>query len=125
MKLLDLLRSLNSGNTIDPVAPAAGPLDIDATQRAQLLDELDAILHIFDTEPAQAAKTATAEPLRQSLLNLSEIFGEDANDDATPEAARPTPVRREHVQTLLENLLSVLDEEALRRMERKTLPPPQ
>jgi hypothetical protein len=125
MKLLDLLRSLNSGNTTDPDAPAAGPLHIDTTQRAQLLDELDAILHIFDTEPAQAAKTATAEPLRQSLLNLSEIFDEDANDDATPEAARPTPVRREYVQTLLEDLLSVLDEEALQRMERKTLPPPQ
>lgn len=87
MKLLDLLKSLNTGKAVDPDARLT---DNAAPQRAQLLDDLAAILAVLDTpdapslektDPSCNEKTngseVTPTNTRAALLNLAAIFEEE------------------------------------------------
>lgn len=138
MKLLDLLKSLNTGNAVDPDARLA---DDAAPQRAQLLDDLGAILAVFDTpdappqaKPDQPRSDSTdgtdAAPTntRAPLLNLAAIFEEEIFEERSVEesnAASPAPEeRRQLVQSLLDELLPALEkalDDRLNQLDQPTL----
>ncbi len=146
MKLLDLLKSLNTANAVDPDARRAGDA---APQRAQLLDELGAILAVLDTPDAAPEAKADTKPdqprsdkpdddtastnTRAPLLNLAAIFEEEpAADSEQPllfmpveNAASPAPEeRRQLVQSLLDELLPALEkalDDRLNQLDHHTL----
>jgi hypothetical protein len=149
MKLLDLLKSLNTGNAIDPDAQTAYAT---TPQRAQLLDELAGILTLLDTPGAEPEQPRSDLPgnsdsaptnARAPLLNLAAIFAEEdfeaenletdsAADNDQPllfmpaENAAPSAPeeRRQLVQTLLDELLPALEkalDDRLNQLDHHTL----
>ncbi len=132
MKLLDLLKSLNTGNAVDPDARLT---DNAAPQRAQLLDDLAAILAVLDTQEAppdakpdqprsdntddsDAAPTNMPAP----LLNLAAIFEEEVFEEKNVEERNED--RRQLVQSLLDELLPALEkalDDRLNQLDQPTL----
>jgi hypothetical protein len=124
MKLFDLLKSLNTGTTVNPDAPQSARQD----DRSRLLDELGSLLELLDapaaapTANALARDSAAIPDEATPLLNLDAIFegvaGEAADDvDATPTqsppesraAAQQPASHQQLVRSLLDELLPMLE----------------
>lgn len=137
MKLFDLLKSLNSGAAADPDAGAAHDSDARCRDRALLLDELHALLHLLDVPaPKPGAEPVPAPAPSQELLNLAAIFegtGCEVSEDAVepqpafsktlwrrqPPGPEPLPhTHKQLVRALLDDLLPLLEKAVGERLER-------
>ena len=100
MKLLDLLKSLNSGPALNPDTAAALTPDTGATtdNRQRLLTELTSIAELLDAPASTDTKQSipAATPPTANLLDLEHIFGEDdafdTADDFTLADAQAMPL---------------------------------